>query len=167
MKKIAVIASVALIANAAAAKDYTLKSPSGNIDVTVSVDDSIHYSVARDGNAAVQSVGVGLITADKSLGVKPSVKKARRSSADRMLRPTVPLKHSEIADKYNQLTLDFKGGYGLEIRAYDNGVAHRLVTALPSDSVKVAHEKFNVTLPAGTKAHLQMPGGFKIGRAHV
>ncbi len=161
MKHILAIAILAGLPFAASAKDYTLKSPSGNIDVTVSVDDSIHYSVARDGRIAVPGVGVGLITADKTLGEKPAVKKVRRSSTDRTIEPAVPMKHSKIADRYNQLTLDFKGGYGLEVRAYDNGVAHRLVTSLPSDSVKVAHEKYNVTLAPGAKAHLQMPGGFK------
>ena len=161
MNKLTALAIIANLAFVASAKDYTLKSPSGNIGVTVSVDDSIHYAVTRDGRTAVQSVGVGLQTADKTLGVKPSVKKVRRNSADRIIKPTVPFKHSEIADKYNQLTLDFKGGYGLEIRAYDNGVAHRLVTSLGADSVKVAHEKFNVSLAPDAKAHLQMPGGFK------
>lgn len=145
----------------ASAKDYSLESPSGNISVAVSVDDSIHYSVARDGRTAVENVGIGLITADKSLGVKPTVKKARRSSGDRTIRPAVALKFSEVPDKYNQLTLDLKGGYGVEIRAYDDGVAHRLVTALPTDSVKVAHEKYNVTLSPDAQAHLQMPRGFK------
>lgn len=161
MNKIAAIAIIANLALGASAKDYTLKSPAGNIGVTVSVDDSIHYSVARDGKLVVTGVGVGLNTADKTLGEKPSVKKARRTSTDRTIVPAVPFKHSSVADKYNQLTLDFKGGYGLEIRAYDDGVAHRMVTSLPSDSMKVAYEKFNVTLAPGTKAHLQMPGGFK------
>lgn len=151
---------MACMALAAQAKDYTVTSPSGNIGVTVSVDDSIHYSVTRDGRTVAPSVGVGLLTADRNLGEKPAVKKARRSSTDRTIRPTVPLKYSEIADKYNQLTLDFKGGYGIEIRAYDDGVAHRLVTSLPSDSVKVAHEKYNVTLADGALAHLQMPDNF-------
>lgn len=160
MNKLTVLAILANLALTASAKDYTLKSPSGNIGVTVSVDDSIHYSVARDGRIAVQSVGVGLKTADSDFGAKPSVKKVRRNSVSRTIKPVVPMKHSEIADKYNQLTLDFKGGYGLELRAYDNGVAHRLVTSLKADSVKVAHEKYNVTLADGAQAHLQMPGGF-------
>lgn len=160
MKHILAIALAAGMPFMVHAKDYTLKSPSGNIDVTVSVDDSIHYSVARDGRTAVKSVGVGLLTADKDLGSKPAVKKVRRRSTNRIIEPVVPMKHSKINDKYNQLTIDFKGGYGLELRAYDNGVAHRLVTSLPSDSVKVAHEKYNVTLAPDAMAHLQMPGGF-------
>ncbi len=166
MKKLFLFASLAVMTGLASAKDYKLSSPSGKIDVTVSVDDSVHYSVALDGREVVPSVGVGMITSDRVLGEKtakgekPSVNKAKRSSADRVIRPAVPMKHSEIADKYNQLTLGFKGGYGLEIRAYDNGVAHRLTTSLKSDSLKVAHEKYNVTLPAATTAHLQMPGSF-------
>jgi hypothetical protein len=40
-------------------------------------------------------------------------------------------KKREVTDKYNQLTLSSKSGYGLLLRAYNDGVAYRFFTQRP------------------------------------
>jgi alpha-glucosidase len=40
-------------------------------------------------------------------------------------------KKREVTDKHNQLTLSSKSGYGLLLRAYDDGVAYRFFTQRP------------------------------------
>jgi alpha-glucosidase len=40
-------------------------------------------------------------------------------------------KKREVTDKYNQLTLSSKSGYGLLLRAYNDGVAYRFFYTAP------------------------------------
>lgn len=151
------LASVAL----AAPKSLTVKSPSGNIGLTLTVDDSLHYSVDYDGKPVVTNATIGLNLADKQLGVKPSIKKTSRKSVSEDMKPVVPFKHSTIKNNYNELTVNFKGDYGVQFRVFDNGVAHRFVTTSKDKDVRVSDEKYNVTLKPGITAHLQQPNGFK------
>lgn len=164
MKRISAIMLAALLAVPSAtwgkAKTYRVTSPGNNVELTVTAGDSLTYSVKRDGRMAVENVTIALDAGGKVLGRKSAVKKTRRRSVNETIRPVVPVKRSEIPNRYNELAMDFKDGYGVEFRVFDNGVAHRFVTSMP-DSVEIMDEVYNVTLSEGTTAHLQQPGGFK------
>jgi alpha-glucosidase len=63
-----------------------------------------------------------------------------------MIVPVVPEKYSRIRDHFNELSLDFTGGWGLDVRAYDDGVAYRF-RASGSGPITIAAEEFRLTLP--------------------
>lgn len=156
------LTAIIISASAAAApKNLTVKSPSGNIDLTLTVDDSLHYTVNYNGKPVVENATIAIELADRTLGVKPVIKKTTRKSIDEIINPIVPLKNSSINNKYNDLSVTFKGDYGVEFRVFDNGVAHRFVTTSKDGDVRVADEKYNVTLGKDVTAHLQQPNGFK------
>ncbi len=167
MKKSILFLSLSFLAAAfvplcasAKAKTYTLTSPDGAKSIVVSAGDTLSYSVTTSGCPLVEKAKVALITADRAYGVNPKVKKTSRKKVADTIKPVVPLKHSEVDDNYNSLTLDMDGGYAVEFRAYNNGVAHRFITAAP-DSMDVYNEIYDVTFVPGLKANLQQPGGFK------
>lgn len=69
-------------------------------------------------------------------------------------------KFEEIRDRCNMLRLDFRGGWAVEFRAYDDGMAYRFVTALRHD-IEVLSEKVAIRFPDDYTAVVQQPGGFK------
>ncbi len=142
------------------AKTYTVASPDGTKVITVTAGDTLSYSVAASGRQLVKQAKVTLITADRSYGVRPKVKKAVSRKVADVIKPVVPMKRSEIEDAYNQLHLDLDGDYAVEFRAYDNGVAHRFITSA-KDSINVFDEVYDVTFTPGLLANLQQPAGFK------
>lgn len=144
----------------AKAKSLTLKSPGGVNEITITPGDTLCYSVTTNGATTVDNVALAMQCDGLSWGINPKVRKVSRNKADETYAPVVPLKRSVIRDNYNSLTIDFNGGYAVEFRAYDNGVAHRFI-GKGKGNTSVTDEIFNVALPHGTTAVLQQPGSFK------
>lgn len=138
------LAPLALSAAApAAAPERTeiLASPDGAIQLTVALAENIRYNVTWQGREVIRPSEISLLLdRGRHLGVQPRLQKSSRRSADMVLEPVVRQKSARIRDHYNELVLDFKGGYTLLFRAYDNGVAWRWVTRLPG-RVKVVSEQ--------------------------
>lgn len=105
-----------------AAKTYDLKSPDGKIAVRVDVGaDAVTYSISRDGKELIAPSPLSLTLADgRVLGRKASVRKASAKSVDEIIEAPF-YKRSAVEDRYNSLTLTFKGDYGIDFRAYDDG----------------------------------------------
>ena len=89
---------------------------------------------------------ISLSIDNEELGQNAKVKKAKTTSVDEVLTPVLPRKYAEIDDKYNQLTLSFKG-YNLQFRAYDEGVAYRWEVD-KKEHFKVNGEKVTFAFPA-------------------
>jgi len=129
--------------------------------MTVTADDSLHYSVARNNRPVIGNATIALTLADGTVfGRKPSVRSAATRKIAEKITPAVPMKFSTIDNRCNALTLTLKGGASVEFRVFDDGVAHRFATSLP-DSVDIMDETFSLTLNPEATAHLQQPGGFK------
>ncbi len=107
------------------AKEYSISSPSGNIEVKVSVNEKISYSVLLDG-AKIISPSVISMTLDDGtvLGENSKVRKVKTGSVSEVIIPVVQRKYSTIKDEYSLLHLMFKG-YSLQFRVYDEGAAYR------------------------------------------
>ncbi|MCM1077753.1 MAG: glycoside hydrolase family 97 protein [Bacteroides sp.] len=145
---------------AAKTKSYLLSSPDGNITVSVSLTDTLSYSVSNDGRPVSEKIKTALATSKGLLGVNPKLRHVSRNKVRDSFSPVVPLKYSTVADNYNSMILDFKDGYSVELRAYDDGIAHRFITSIPGE-IEVADEIYDVTVNPGVHAHLQQPSGFK------
>lgn len=102
-----------------------VQSPDSTLEVSVHISDSIYYSVRFEDNVVVQPSSVALQSDKGFMGIKPKLKRSSRQSVDQMLDVPVPARRSKVHDQYNQLTLEFKGGYSLLWRVYNDGVAYR------------------------------------------
>lgn len=126
--------------------DYRVTSPDGRIELTVSAGDHLAYRVSMDGETLVSASAIALRLADGSaVGPGVTVVSARRAERDDWLEPVVPEKQSRVRDHYSALHLDFEGGWGLDARAYDDGVAFRFRADEPGPIV-IASENFSVSL---------------------
>ncbi|MGM9796068.1 MAG: glycoside hydrolase family 97 N-terminal domain-containing protein, partial [Parabacteroides sp.] len=122
-----------------AQKRFQLQSPDQKIQVEVTMDEQIHFALSAGGEEVMNSTLSLTLTDGKVLGENPKVTKSKRQSVNQTI-PSPFYKKSEVKDHYNELCLDFKGNYGLVLRAYDEGVAYRFTTKM-KDSICIANEE--------------------------
>ena len=144
----AIAALLWLPANAAAAKQYSVHSPNGQLCATVQLSGgSLSYSVTHSGTAVLAPSEMSMtLEGGRTLG--KGIKRNPRADSKQLAfnRATPFYRQSSVSLKCNQLTLDF-GDYSVQFQVYDEGLAYRFVTAMP-DSINVVAEKAEFTLPA-------------------
>ena len=116
-----------------AAKEYKLLSPNGKLEITITAEPQLAYSVKCDGEQILATSQIGLkIYEGANLGEKPVVKKVKRTSVNSEIATQFYFRNT-IKDHYNALRIDFATRYAVEFRAYDEGVAYRFVTNFKHD----------------------------------
>ncbi|MDR1593684.1 MAG: glycoside hydrolase family 97 protein, partial [Prevotellaceae bacterium] len=158
MKKIYLLLFVCGIAfTAPAQKNIELLSPDGNIKLSVTLSDKITYAVSYKNDILLQNNELQLQLRNETLGKNPKLSGQKRSSVDTEFKPVVPFKFSTVKNRYNQLLLNFKGGYSVEFRAFDDGVASRFITA-KKGKIEVLDEGFDLSFTGDYLVHSQFPG---------
>ena len=153
---------VALLATAhsQSSKVYHLKSPDGKIDLTVSAGRAIEWSVKYGQTDVIIPSAVGIrLASGELLGENASVKSAKTTTSDKVIKTPV-YKRNEVIDHYNQLSISFKGDFGLEFRAYDDGVAYRFVTA-KKGSITVKNEEANFNFKDDDKVFIPFVNDYR------
>ncbi|MBQ7442835.1 MAG: glycoside hydrolase family 97 protein [Bacteroidaceae bacterium] len=162
MKRVLALWASAAIAVAATAtpRTETLASPNGNITVEVGVGRRLTLSAYRLGEALLIDCPLSLEVGTEAFGLNPGLSATRRSRVDEVLEPVVPLKQARVANRANQLTLSFRGGISLDVRAYDNGLAYRFRIDKGRGQVDVVSEGLGLRLAGDFTAHLSPTPGF-------
>ncbi len=147
------LAVTGLQAAPAKTKQFTLKSPDGKIELTVSVGERITWSAARAGQPLIHPSAVSMtLDGGRTFGVNSTLKSSKATSADRT-ESSPFYQRAEVRNHYNQLELKFKEGFNLELRAYDAGVAYRFLSTL-SAPFTVQAEQATFDLGADRKAFI-------------
>ena len=132
---ILVICALFLCVDAFAVKSYKLLSPNGKLEVTVTAEPQLSYSVKCNGDQILSPSKIGLkIYEGAALGEKVAVKKVKRTSVNSEI-PTQFYFRDTIKDCYNALRIDFSARFAVEFRAYDEGVAYRFITNFKKDFI--------------------------------
>ncbi|RPH28776.1 MAG: glycoside hydrolase family 97 protein [Bacteroidales bacterium] len=154
MRQILFITLAILFSNLNALSDeFNLKSPSGEIIISISANDNISYSVKYKGNIVLNPSTIAMqIDNNVSWGVNSKISKKETGSKTETISPVVPRKFEKIESSYNFLKLYFKGNYQLEFRAYNDGVAYRWATDIEKD-FKVTSEDANFTFSDGDQIY--------------
>ena len=141
-------------------KEYKVKSPDGNITLSVETATGINLTVSYDNREIITGLSPELQLEGMAVpGSHPSITKALTTSVNDTLVPVVPHKNSRVPDRYNGLTLRLRGGSSVEFRVYDDGFAYRFATAMKGD-VTVKNERFGFAMPDGTSAMWPSEKGF-------
>ena len=142
-----------------AQKMYELKDLSGKMQVNVNVSDkNVEYSVLHEGDVMVAPSPISMrLTDGRTFGLKPKVRKVSRRTVNETIYPPVYKKKS-IEDKFNELKIDFKGGYSLVFRAYEDGAAYRFVSDLKKPFM-VENEQVAFCFPEDPKIFVASPKG--------
>lgn len=158
--KLATIIILCITTSFAKAQEYSVESPDGKIKVTVSLGDGITYDVHYGNELVLADCRMSLNVNSKVLGSAPSLKSVSRKSVDRVKHPFLHFKYSEVPDRFNKMTLKMKGGYSVEFRAYDDGIAYRFVTDL-GGKVEIENEDISIFFPEETDLVLQQCDRFR------
>lgn len=121
---VALAAAIVAAAFPAMAKSHSLLSPDGSICIDV---ENLAYTVSVDGKQVLAPSRIAMTLGDGTVwDGKSKLKKARTVSVDAAI-DAINYKRSQVTDRYNQLTLDYKA-FSVIFRAYDDGVAYRIVS---------------------------------------
>ena len=126
------------------AKDYTISSPQGKNVVTVS--DGITLAISHNGKP-VLDVNAGLTNLTGSrLGSAKTTSATETINAPFYRQKTFTL-------SYRQIDLSLGGGFGMQVRAYDEGVAYRFYTTNKRETI-ITDETADFRFPEDAKAWL-------------
>ena len=129
MKKLLMVCMVCLLmAVGASAGRYEVSSPNGKVKVTVTTDDVVKWSVAYDGRTVLMpsEINIELQQGNKTLSLGKVGKVAKKQVRDSFQNPFY--RKSTIRDDYGQLMMYTNQKMTIEVRAYDDGAAYRLVS---------------------------------------
>lgn len=123
-----------------AADTLRLVSPSGKITLNVWMNSQLQYEVLFNGKLIMEPSFIDLVLdGNRSLSVNNRIKSSSFKKVSEQIVAPVPEKRKLISDVYNQLSIVFRQPYKLEFRAYDDGVAYRILTNF-KDSVVIYNE---------------------------
>lgn len=141
-------------------KKLDLVSPNGKLKATIELGNKIYYSVFAGDQLLMNKNHLGLSLQDGTLGENPQLASSKKTEVNNVINPYVSLKFSSVTNHYNDLLMSFKGGYQVEFRAFDDGIAYRFITD-KKDEIQVLNEDFAVNFPENYTLTLQECGGFK------
>jgi alpha-glucosidase len=128
-------------------REYEVTSPNKNLRLKVDIGQKILYSLDCKSQQLIKPSAISMtLNGGRVLGANPEVVDVKRRSVDEQIIPIVRVKSKVIPDNFNEMTIEFKGGFGLVCRAYDDGAAYRFVTDIDGQIEVVAEEAtFNFT----------------------
>lgn len=152
IKKISVLTVAVLTCIHVYAKDITVVSPGKNLKLVVTAGKGLEFKVFSNGKYVAGAENIFLDLKDHpSPGQNIRIKRINKKEINTTITPVVAVKNREVKDHFNQLRLECDGGYRIDFRLYDDGLAYRFVTQW-SDSVIVENENVNFLFPENTMA---------------
>lgn len=119
--------SLFLMTTAYAQKQFTLTSPDGRISTNINIGEKLTYNITHDGESVLAPSPISLTLSDGEVwGDNARLSKSSKQSIDETI-PSPFYKKDKIQDIYNELKLTFGKQWGLEFRAYNDGIAYRFV----------------------------------------
>lgn len=134
-------------------KIFHVKSPSGEINMEIQAGKEIIWSVKHGHTTVIAPSRISLsLTGGEILGRNVRVVSSFISSVNKSL--SLPLyKKKRVTDQYNELVINFKGNFGLIVRAYDDGAAYRFFSKRKGQ-LTVQHEEANYNFNKDYKAFI-------------
>lgn len=126
--KTTILSLFCLMAMSLSAADYEVSSPNGKVKVTVTSAESVTWSVTYDGETVLlpSEINIQLQQGNKMLGLGKIGKVAKKQIKSSFENPFY--KKSLVSDDYGQLLLYSNQKMTIEVRAYDDGAAYRLIS---------------------------------------
>ena len=141
MKKI-IITLIGLALSAMAfAETYSVKSPDGKIEAKISDGKSISISVVADGKNVLGLKDIALKTNKGFLG-NGTVKSIAKKQIDKQIDTVYGIR-SKVRDNCNLVHLSFDK-FALEVRAYNDAVAYRLISNLGDGEMIIEDESLEI-----------------------
>lgn len=152
-KSIIILLSMLTISMAGyAQKKQTVTSPNGLLKAEITIGEKISYTVSHGNDLLLNPSTISMKLNDKTLGEKSKLSKATTKSNNSIIQSPL-YKRAEIKDAYNELNMDFKQGFTLIFRAYDDGIAYRF-SVKSKKPFQVENEQVEFNFPTDAKAYI-------------
>lgn len=111
------------------AAHYEVSSPNGKLTVTVNTDETVTWSVSYNGTVVLlpSAIDIRMQQGGKVLGIGKIGKVAKRQITNSFATPFY--KKEKVDDNYGQLLMYSNQKMQIEVRAYDDGAAYRLISS--------------------------------------
>ena len=111
------------------AAHYEVSSPNGKLTVTVNTDEAVTWSVSYNGTVVLlpSAIDIQIQQGGKALGIGKIGKVAKRQITNSFATPFY--KKEKVDDNYGQLMMYSNQKVQIEVRAYDDGAAYRLISS--------------------------------------
>jgi len=141
-----------------AQKDFTITSPDGGLQLRVDAGAQLQWSVNHQGQAIIAPSSISLtLQTEEVLGDHPKIRTPLSVGAkfEKINEKITALNYKKqvVEDKYNQLTLNCKGDYGVIFRLFNDGVAYRFFTK-KKDSIIIKSEEANFNFTDDDSAYI-------------
>lgn len=129
MMKTTILSLCCLMAMSISAADYEVSSPNGKVKVMVKAEETVKWSVTYDGKTVLlpSEINIRLQQGNKTIGLGKVGKVAKKHIQGSFENPFY--KKSAIRDDYGQLLMYTNQKMTIEVRAYNDGAAYRLISA--------------------------------------
>ena len=119
------------------AAEYQVSSPNGKVKVVVNTDEAVKWSVSYGGKPVLlpSQIDIQLRQGKKSLGLGQIGKVAVRQIKSSFDSPFY--KKATVKDEYGQMLMYTNQKFTIEVRAYDDGAAYRLISSNSKPSTVV------------------------------
>ena len=129
---------------------YELTSPDGKLKTHIAAGKQLTYDIVFDGQQVTNASPISITLENGEVwGENDKPTSAKRKSVNTKVASPF-YRASELADNYNELVLSFKGNWGVEFRAYNDGIAYRFVNK-GKKAFKIVNEEVNYQFTTDAK----------------
>lgn len=133
-RKINLLLFVLLVPGWILAKNVETFSPDKRILVRATVAEKLSLQVLYEENQLFEIRDIRMETDQGDIpAANPVIQKIKIQTVNRMVAPVIKEKQASIPENFNETTIAFRGKSKLVIRADNDGVAYRMVSALPGE----------------------------------
>jgi alpha-glucosidase len=126
---------VSIIASAGNGKTFKITSPDKSIELKVEVANKVTWSVTKNNTNVLIPSTIGLkLMNGPILGDNEKVEKCSIKNHSEIIKASI-YKKSNIKNEYDEMIISFIKGWKLICRAYDDGVAYRIVLNKKGDYI--------------------------------
>jgi alpha-glucosidase len=137
-----------------------LSSPDGKLSLEIQAGPNLVWSLKYGETTVIAPSAIAMmLSTGQSFGKDVKLQSAKKEKADRVF--STPLyKKSEVRDNYNQLTLNFKGNYGVIFRLYNDGAAYRFFSR-QQQALTITNEQAEFHFPADLQVYLPFVNDYR------
>lgn len=153
IKRIFLAFTLIIVTGNISAKEVIVASPDGKAVIRLDYSQGLVLSIDYNNMQVMAPSLVSMsISEYPEAFLNPLRAKVITRKVNTEIIPVVAEKRSRIPDVYNEKEIWFKGKYGIKLRAYNDGVAWRLLTRFP-DSITVENEIINLRMAAADSVY--------------
>ena len=136
-----------------AQKKYEVQSPDSKLKISVNVADKITFTLTHENDLLIDSSPISLSLSTGEVWGRDAKVKGSPLTNTVKVSPSPFSTSDAINEKYQEMTIEFKDGWALKFRAYDDGMAYRFVSH-KKGNYNILNEEISFTFPRDFKAYI-------------